>query len=948
MMENSFEKVLAEFEREFIDGKVPVVQDYLQRETNDPKRFFGELLHSDLELRIRNGLPASVESYFAVFSELQENDELVEDLLRTEFQIRRILEPGLNFEKFMTRFPRLQQKLQSELGRTNTSAHNGENGIFNQDGLKRSYSNQHSRFRKDKLYRQGGLGDVWLGQDLELRRSVAIKEIKPKFCSNFAHRNRFFRESSITSRLEHPGIVPIYGVGARDDETPYFAMQFIDGQTFRSAIVDLRSNGTKKAAQPNGIALRRLLHHFVDVCNTVEYAHSQHVVHRDIKPDNIMIGRFGETYLVDWGLAKILEHESNDKRMPATDSVTENHAENKKTKREGSTFGDKIGSPGFMSPEQQAGDIELVGPLSDVYGLGATLQFLISDQPGNESAKIRSAFRPLASVCRKAMSLEPDDRYQSAKAMVEDVENYLSDRLVSAHRESMLEKISRFSRKHRAIMNTALVALTLLSIFSMGAIAWINVEREKAVAATEKAVIAQNSETDKRQRLEIALREKNVAIKNEKEAFGREKDAREFSEQRTSQLTSSIHTLVDVFSAEDALGVGNKLKDVTLVDALANLETRIDKSQKPLLAASIYAIHARHAKASRNLEKSRSLFTHAKKLLSDSGVPETDSFYISMILGQSQTEWMDQNYKEAEKLATRGIELMIKSGPKVTYVEPLFQFAVLKARCLMHREKYDFALQCANQAWALVEKHYPDQLDRAEFLKAKQVAAIIYARMGKDDEATRLFIEINDAMASSDSSHEMRITFRANFAEFLFRSDRLDEARKQQEIAVRESVAILGAAHAKTLQLKLKLATIMIEHQPTSESLERAVNVLEECRKVLVERNEPINESLVKANTFLAVALLRQSKEKQTVRALKLMEQTTQEIYTSESMADERTNAALVWLVRFVYRKHLKDGQAKIVLEQCVDYITKAEGDDSKHLEGLRKDLGVLLGQKLK
>ena len=169
------------------------------------------------------------------------------------------------------------------------------------------------RFRIIRPHARGGLGEVFLALDPELDRQVALKELQSYHAHDPVSQSRFLREARVTGRLEHPGIVPVYGLGRHADGRPYYAMRLIEGETLKQAIE--RFHGAKGAPHEPGereLAFRRLLRRFIDACNAVAYAHSRGVVHRDLKPENIMLGRFGETLVVDWGVAKLLADVADD------------------------------------------------------------------------------------------------------------------------------------------------------------------------------------------------------------------------------------------------------------------------------------------------------------------------------------------------------------------------------------------------------------------------------------------------------------------------------------------------------------------------------------------------------------------------------------------------------------------------------------------------------------
>ena len=152
---------------------------------------------------------------------------------------------------------------------------------------------------------EGGLGIVSVALDTELTREVALKEIKPRFADHTDSRARFLKEAEITGRLEHPGIVPVYGLGTYSDGRPYYAMRMIIGISLKEAIKEFHQDQAAESHEgKRTLALRELLQRFIDVCNAMEYAHSRGIVHRDLKPANIMLGKYRETLVVDWGLAK--------------------------------------------------------------------------------------------------------------------------------------------------------------------------------------------------------------------------------------------------------------------------------------------------------------------------------------------------------------------------------------------------------------------------------------------------------------------------------------------------------------------------------------------------------------------------------------------------------------------------------------------------------------------
>ena len=239
------------------------------------------------------------------------------------------------------------------------------------------------RFRILRPHAQGGLGIVSVALDEELHREVALKEIQERYASDEQPRLRFLLEAEITGGLEHPGIVPVYGLGHHPDGRPFYAMRFVRGESLKDAVARTRATTPRSS-----LALRRLLARFLDVCNAVAYAHSRGVLHRDIKPGNILLGPYGETLVVDWGLAKIVGRDEPGQSDPSAEPTLRPPS----ASGSGETIpGTALGTPAYMSPEQAQGRLDLLGPQSDVYSLGATLYVLLTGRPpftGDDAAAV--------------------------------------------------------------------------------------------------------------------------------------------------------------------------------------------------------------------------------------------------------------------------------------------------------------------------------------------------------------------------------------------------------------------------------------------------------------------------------------------------------------------------------------------------------------------------------
>ncbi|HWE38619.1 MAG TPA: serine/threonine-protein kinase [Isosphaeraceae bacterium] len=339
------------------------------------------------------------------------------------------------------------------------------------------------RYRKLRPHARGGLGEVSLAFDEELHREVALKEIRAGRADDATSRARFALEAEITGGLMHPGIVPVYSLGRHGDGRLFYAMRFVEGDTLQQAIARFHeADGPARDSGARALALRGLLGRFLDICNAVAYAHSRGVLHRDIKPQNVMLGEFGETLVVDWGLAKVLDRAGGDGASAADRPFRPPSAGSTPTED-----GAQVGTPQYMSPEQAAGDLDRHGPRSDVYSLGATLYCLLTGRPpfaGHDAESTLAAVRAgdyppprrvdptiapaLEAICRKAMALRPDDRYESPRALAADVERWLGDEPVSAHREPIADRARRWMRRHRTLVASGAVALVVALVGTAG------------------------------------------------------------------------------------------------------------------------------------------------------------------------------------------------------------------------------------------------------------------------------------------------------------------------------------------------------------------------------------------------------------------------------------------------------------------------------------------------
>jgi eukaryotic-like serine/threonine-protein kinase len=296
-------------------------------------------------------------------------------------------------------------------------------------------SDTHERYSLTRLHAVGGIGRVWLARDNAFGRNVALKELLPERAAARIHAARFVQEAKITGQLEHPGIAPVYELSKRGkDQQPFYTMRFVRGRTLTEAARAWHQGCARTDAHL--LDLVPLLNAFVTVCNTIAYAHSRGVIHRDLKGGNVVLGDFGEVVVLDWGLAKLVDRPMDPEEFLATDPAVIGDVAL-------TVQGQAIGTPAYMSPEQASGRLDLIDRHTDIYGLGAILyEILTGHSPfsGSDTHEVLRKVReeqprapqehwaevPLAlvAICMRALAKAPEERFQSASELATAVQNW--------------------------------------------------------------------------------------------------------------------------------------------------------------------------------------------------------------------------------------------------------------------------------------------------------------------------------------------------------------------------------------------------------------------------------------------------------------------------------------------------------------------------------------------
>lgn len=355
---------------------------------------------------------------------------------------------------------------------------------------------------------EGGVGRVLLGFDERIGREVAIKELLDQAARQDQGLNaRFLREARITGRLEHPGIVPVYDLGMKDSGAPFYVMRLVRGDTLAKRLKEC-----EMVAAPEQALARRLslLDRLIDVCEALAYAHSKGVIHRDIKPGNIVLGPFGETIVLDWGLAKV-ENEAD--LAPMTPAQQDDDADLTR-------IGDILGTPAYMAPEQANLAFGEVDARSDVFALGCVLYYLLRGHPPlrgsaddilaqlNSPAPLPSAGDAglpappeLIAICDKALAKDKARRFPDAAALAEELIAYRDGRLVSAYAYSRGELLRRFIARNKTVLSAS--AAVLLAILAGAGLAFkfgVEAHQARKLAVAEEEMVKLE-----KQRVETAL-----------------------------------------------------------------------------------------------------------------------------------------------------------------------------------------------------------------------------------------------------------------------------------------------------------------------------------------------------------------------------------------------------------------------------------------------------------
>ena len=776
------------------------------------------------------------------------------------------------------------------------------------------------RYSRLGIHARGGLGEIFLAQDEELPREVALKEIRSDRDDDQS-RLRFLIEGTITGSLEHPGIVPVYSLGTHGDGRPFYAMRLIRGQSLQQAIAALHfftsdeSNPNQRLRVDfNSTAFRQLVQRLVSVCQTLQYAHDRGVIHRDLKPANIMVGDYGETLVVDWGLAKIISDESqSDDTSASTDANI----------RPGETVaGQVLGTPAYMSPEQAAGAGNEATEASDIYSLGATLYHLLTGQnplarPGKSTdslervrlgdiaapqSVLNNVPRPLQAICQKAMALKPETRYASAGDLAADLERWLADEPLQSYREPVLARGMRWLRKHPGIAATGATSLTLLLVAATvvsaitasysrrlstayDQLATTNDDLEKAntdlttantdlkvardLADSNAAQARQNEEEAEARAAEteavLTFVQKHIlaAARPEGQAggLGRNILLRDAVKAAASAIEASfpdqpiIESRVRLTLGESLLYLGELPQATEQYETASRTLTRVRGKNHPATLAVANDLATCYSQSGQ-LAKARALFEQTvstqREQLGENAIAVFDTLH-SLATVYEDLGMRDEALKLREEIYQRRRKTL---GPK--HGDTLKSMNDL-AYSYMDQGRLAEAVKISEQALAgkqeLLGPTHPETLGTAHTL------AVIYSAAGRGEEALKVREETYRLMMEKlGPEHYMTLGAMQNLANSYSSLGRPGDALKLYEEALQTNQRTLGAKHPGTLEVMDALANLYAETGRFDEAIRLGNEALAGQRE-LFGSNHPttINTNRNVGLAYAAAGKLEQS-----------------------------------------------------------------------------------------
>jgi serine/threonine protein kinase/tetratricopeptide (TPR) repeat protein len=748
------------------------------------------------------------------------------------------------------------------------------------------------RYRILRPHARGGLGEVFVARDEELHREVALKQIQDQHADNPEGRGRFLLEAEITGGLEHPGIVPVYGLGHYADGRPFYAMRFIRGDSLKNAIERFhQANVPGRDPSARAVEFRQLLGRFLDVCNAIAYAHSRGVLHRDLKPGNVMLGKYGETLVVDWGLAKPLGR-PDVSTPPGEEALRPALASGSVETLPGSA----LGTPQYISPEQAAGRLEQLGPASDVYSLGATLYCLLTGQvpfPDPHGGGVeevlqrvqRGEFPPprkvhrqvppaLEAVCVKAMALRPGDRYASPRALADDIEHWLADEPVSAFREPLRTRVARWGRRHKTLVKGAAVLLvTAVAALATGLVLLGKKQRE----VVQERNTAQRAR-DKAEAINKFLVEDLLAAARP-EDLGKDVPMRKVLDKAAEKVETSFPDQPEVEAAV-RLAIGDSYQRLDLhADAEPHLRRAVELRREVL--------GPEHPDTLKAIDSLAMLFGYAGKYAEAEPLFRDTLEARRRLLGPEHADTLWSLHNWAWWLHLQG---------KWAEAEPLYRECLEARRRIVGPDKRETLMTAHNLAQVVYNQ---GRLDEAEQLHRENLEA---RRRALGPEHPHTLMSMNDlAMALQDRKE-------------------LDEAEKIYHQTLEIERRVYGPEHRETLTTMNDLASLLEERGKPKEAEPLYRQVWEIRKRVL----GPDHPDTIQSKDFLASSCIDEGKLAEAEELYREIQEARRRVQGPEHPA---TLLNMAILGRILSRNGKRD-EAEGLLRQRIDILKRVRGPD--------------------
>jgi len=676
-----------------------------------------------------------------------------------------------------------------------------------------------TRYKVGSEIARGGMGAILEVFDEDLRRRLAMKVMldresgavgTPAESANPVHLARFLEEAQVTGQLDHPGIVPVHELGLDAAGQVYFTMRLVHGRDLET-ICELADRGAE------GWTTTRVLGVLLKVCEAMSYAHAKGVVHRDLKPANVMVGRFGEVYVMDWGLARVRDQQDRHDVRPRVEAPAERAGPEEAAlgpagsqsgrslrveteRRSGASTlhdalrtmdGDVVGTPSYMAPEQARGEVEALDERSDVYAVGAMLYRLLAGTapytaPGEQVGAVevwkrvlsgppaaleatgvhgREAPAELVAVCEKAMARERDARYADMQALGEDLRAFLEGRVVRAFEAGAVAEARKWVRRNKPLA----AALASVVVVLVAGLATSLVLADEARAS---AVVAREREADAARSAELAEQRRHAAEASAQQAR---------REQRIAQDANSF--LNDDLLA--ALAPENQGVDVTVRQVLdrAALQLELRFHGEPQVEAALhrtigtsYQRLGQSEAALRHLERAAQLWSATR------GADEPDALEIARAaaLVRGDLGQHAQAIRELEQLLERAHDLF---GPehRLTLLTTV-DLAGLLRKAGRRAESRALYGQLMPQTLRVLGPDDPNTL------AAENNLALLDQEDGHYVEAERRLRRVLEARrAAEGDEHPQTLIAQSNLANTLVKLGRLDEAEEltRASLAVR-------------------------------------------------------------------------------------------------------------------------------------------------------------------